>query len=88
LYECKGAEQKTCRYIPLHQDNAVCNKDYLQKLLKTSLDNSSGCIMSWADIWGLSQEKRYGGPDAHGYAAANNVPNGTAGTLRACAGWA
>jgi hypothetical protein len=61
-------------------------EEFLQKLLKTSLDNNSGCIMSCAEIWELSQEKRYGGPDAQGYAAANNVPKGTAGTLRACAG--
>lgn len=68
---------KTTQYV---------TKDYLQKLLKTSLDNNSGCIMSWAEICELSQEKRYGGPDAQGYAAANNAPKGTAGTLRACAG--
>jgi hypothetical protein len=37
-------------------------EEFLQKLSKTSLDNNSGCIMSCAEIWELSQEKRYGGP--------------------------
>jgi hypothetical protein len=60
----------------------------LQKLFKTSLENSSGCIISWADIWPLSHESKYGGLEEwYGlYAALSNAPRGTAGTLSACAG--
>lgn len=42
--------------------------------------------MSCAEIWGLSHDKTKGGRDDKGWAAANNAPNGTTGTFRACAG--
>lgn len=35
----------------------------------------SGCIISLAEICGLNQDKKYGGRDARGYAAASNAPN-------------
>lgn len=46
----------------------------------------SGCIISFAEICGLNQDKKYGGWDARGYAAASNAPNGITGTLKAWAG--
>jgi hypothetical protein len=79
-------EQKRILWIDNMNTTEFLMEEFLQKLSKTSLGNNSGCIMSCAEIWELSQEKRYGRPHAQGYAAANNVPKGTAGTLRACAG--
>lgn len=55
-------------------------------MFKTSFFNISGCIISSAEIRLFSQEKTIGERDDRGYEADSRAPNGTTGTLRACAG--